>query len=478
MAERVAQEVAAALIGRLEALPGVAELVRHLLRALHGQVPAAACFACGGLVRDLGLGAVHGTQVVLKDVDLMVDRASTASLQEIVGRLAQTCPALLHAENVGVAFPVWKLKLADLTEPVDLAPARTGRSFGGGGATAQPSPAGLSLEDDAAHRDFTFNAMFVELKLTEDGRLRGTLHDPHGGLESIRRREIRCVGDADERLAEDPLRGLRGVRFAATLPGFELHPSTLAAIQRHAPAVKGALALDRLAGELARALSGDPHRALAELERSGLAAAILPQLAALGAVARARCAARIRGVTERLGCEVEPAVVFAALLVELAVARDAQPVTGLDRDVAEPWSIAGAELRRVTRELRLPNLRRIWRLCSRVLVLGRYPGRLDFPEARVEEALAGAGEGPQLLALYGAHQQALARDPVDLMAVLATLPPSQLDFGRIVEQAGAAPGPRLATLRLALRQAEIDGTISDQAGAWALFDELYQDRVP
>src|SRR5439155_11013204 len=69
---------------------------------------------------------------------------------------------------------------------------------------------GLTLEDDLARRDFTINAMARDLSTAE-------LIDPFGGRADLDFRLIRAVGDPVVRFAEDPLRLLRAIRFAAQL---------------------------------------------------------------------------------------------------------------------------------------------------------------------------------------------------------------------------------------------------------------------
>src|SRR4029077_12669863 len=73
---------------------------------------------------------------------------------------------------------------------------------------------GHSLDGDLSRRDFTINAMAVDAST-------GRLADPFGGREDLARREIRAVGVAADRFAEDPLRLLRAVRLSAQL-GFEI----------------------------------------------------------------------------------------------------------------------------------------------------------------------------------------------------------------------------------------------------------------
>ncbi len=103
-----------------------------------------------------------------------------------------------------------------------------------------------SLEEDLARRDFTINAMAVDL--------RGELRDPFEGRADLERRVLRCVGEPDRRFQEDALRILRGLRFAAAL-GLEIEPETAAAIHRNRELL-GAIAAERVQTEFFKVLAG------------------------------------------------------------------------------------------------------------------------------------------------------------------------------------------------------------------------------
>ena len=123
-----------------------------------------------------------------------------------------------------------------------------------------------ALRDDLARRDFTVNAMAMDL--------RGRLYDCFGGQADLRSRCIRCVGDADVRFSEDALRMLRAVRFSAQLE-FSVEDQTLAAIKRCAPLCQK-LSAERIRDEVQKTLcSAHPERvgqmiALGLLEKLGL----------------------------------------------------------------------------------------------------------------------------------------------------------------------------------------------------------------
>lgn len=111
-----------------------------------------------------------------------------------------------------------------------------------------------NVEEDLARRDFTMNAIAY-------APTRGYV-DPFGGREDIRRCLLRCVGDPWIRFREDPLRILRGIRFAARF-ALTVEPETLAAMTALAPLTEQ-LSRERvyteLTGFLLAAKAGDLHR--------------------------------------------------------------------------------------------------------------------------------------------------------------------------------------------------------------------------
>ena len=133
------------------------------------------------------------------------------------------------------------------------------------------------LATDLARRDFTINAMALSPE--------GLIMDPFGGLEDIKRRCIRCVGEAEQRFEEDALRMFRALRFSARL-GFELHPDTLSAIREKAPLARS-LAAERIRDELGKTLLTDRPEAVGLMISLGLldgflaARSKLPELSAL-----------------------------------------------------------------------------------------------------------------------------------------------------------------------------------------------------
>ncbi|MBV8996762.1 MAG: CCA tRNA nucleotidyltransferase [Pseudonocardiales bacterium] len=135
---------------------------------------------------------------------------------------------------------------------------------------------GDTIEGDLARRDFTVNAMAVQLPLQGEGRF----VDPHGGMAALARRELDTPATPEESFADDPLRMLRAARFVSQL-GFSLAPRVRTALAAMAGEISRITA-ERVAAELSKLMLGANPRAGVELMvDSGLAAYVLPEVPAM-----------------------------------------------------------------------------------------------------------------------------------------------------------------------------------------------------
>ncbi len=117
-----------------------------------------------------------------------------------------------------------------------------------------------SLEEDLSRRDFTVNAM----ALSADG----VLTDPFRGVSDLKRKIIRCVGEAEIRFREDALRMLRAVRFSAQL-GFSIEEKTAAAIAACA-SLAARLSAERVRDEIEKTLCSPRPELSSEFLSRGL----------------------------------------------------------------------------------------------------------------------------------------------------------------------------------------------------------------
>ncbi|MBD0824065.1 CCA tRNA nucleotidyltransferase [Aestuariibaculum marinum] len=133
-----------------------------------------------------------------------------------------------------------------------------------------------TLEDDQNRRDFTINAL--ALNLSEDEF--GNLLDPFGGIEDLENKIIRTPLDPDITYSDDPLRMMRAIRFATQL-GFRIEDESLKAITRNSKRIE-IITKERIVVELNKILESDkPSTGFLLLEKTGLLPYILPELMAL-----------------------------------------------------------------------------------------------------------------------------------------------------------------------------------------------------
>ena len=130
-----------------------------------------------------------------------------------------------------------------------------------------------SLEEDVQRRDFTINGMIYDPIVDR-------VIDLVEGRQDLAHQRIRAIGAAERRFAEDRLRMLRAVRFAASL-NFAIESATFAAIQRLAPTIID-IAWERIGDEITRILTeGAARRGFELLDESGLLKILLPEIEAL-----------------------------------------------------------------------------------------------------------------------------------------------------------------------------------------------------
>ena len=131
-------------------------------------------------------------------------------------------------------------------------------------------------KEDVQRRDFSINGLLMDPET-------GEVQDYVGGQLDLKARIIRAIGEPERRLAEDKLRLMRAVRFAARF-GFDIEPATLSAIRRHAREVNNVSA-ERLRDELTKLLTeGAARRGFELLDSARLLQMVLPELAAMKGV--------------------------------------------------------------------------------------------------------------------------------------------------------------------------------------------------
>jgi tRNA nucleotidyltransferase (CCA-adding enzyme) len=386
------------------------------LAAAHG----ARAFGVGGLVRDAWLGRPSG-----RDLDVAVEGDAPLVARAVAAALGG---ALVEHE---------RFLTASVSLPgggrLDLVTARAERYPGGGGLPrVLPAP----IDQDLRRRDFTVNAMAVELASGAFGLL-----DPLGGAGDAARRRLRVLHPLS--FVEDPTRIFRAARYAARL-GFRLDAwsarcRALALELAPYPALSPA----RIAAELEHVLAEQAAAAaLAALARAGAFRLLAPGHRATAAATGALTAvpavldwARARGLV-------------APPLELLAAALAAGQAPAVAAAVLRGLGLAGAPLERVRDALeQAPALARGLAAAARPSEAARLV-RAASPTALAWTRVTGGEAGAARLdgALQAEHGTRPALGGADLLAL------------------GVTRGPDVAAALAALRDARLDGEIQDRQG--------------
>lgn len=242
------------------------ELIKYpvfLLASSAAKFTGAKIYVVGGFVRDLILGIEND------DIDFLC-----------VGngiKVAEEFSRLVHGElTVYENFGTAMVKYGD--QKIEFVGARKEVYERG---SRKPFVFDGTLEDDIMRRDFTINAMCIDIN---DGSF-GDLVDLVGGLDDLDDGIIRCVGDPVERFSEDPLRMLRAIRFKCKLSvvgnHFQISTKTIEGIKKCKDEIK-TLSGERITEELNKIMSSqNPSDGIRWLEATGLLEYILPEVHAL-----------------------------------------------------------------------------------------------------------------------------------------------------------------------------------------------------
>ena len=225
------------------------------------------CYVVGGYVRDIFLERPSN------DIDVVVVGSGIRvadALRRKLGRKAH----ISVFRNFGTA----QVKYRDME--IEFVGARR-ESYSHD--SRKPVVEDGTLEDDQNRRDFTINAMAIQLNRAHFGEL----VDPFGGIDDLEDGIIRTPLDPDITFSDDPLRMMRCVRFATQLRFF-IEDETFDVLTRNAHRLE-IISGERISDELNKImLSPQPSRGLVDLQRSGLLGMILPEVAALDIV-ETRC---------------------------------------------------------------------------------------------------------------------------------------------------------------------------------------------
>src|SRR5947208_3318708 len=253
---RGSQRHRGATVRKLPPQPWIDEPATRTLLAALAQAGIKARFV-GGCVRDALLGRP------IADIDLATP-ARPEDVAAVLGKAGiKVVPSGIAHGTVTAVVPPGHDEITTLRRDVEADGRHARVAFDADWA------------GDAARRDFTINAIYLDPD--------GTLHDPVGGLADLAAGRVRFVGEPATRIAEDVLRVLRYYRFAARFGGGNGNPAARAACRAAVPLLPK-LSAERVAQELTGLLGvANPVPALRMMAEDGVLAAILPEALIHGA---------------------------------------------------------------------------------------------------------------------------------------------------------------------------------------------------
>lgn len=289
-------------------------------------------YFAGGSVRD------HLMNRPSEDVDV----ATSALPEEVEKLFEKTIP-------VGKQFGVILVVLDN--KPIEVA---TFRREGGYQDGRHPSHVEFTeAKEDAIRRDFTVNGLFYD-------PFEKKVLDFVGGVDDIKRKVIKAIGDPKKRFEEDKLRLLRAVRFASSL-GFEIESETWKAVKSYASAINQ-VSPERIRDEVVKIFSrAGAARGFSLLSESGLMQEILPEIEAMKGVEQHKeyhpegdVFVHTRLLIEKLEPSADPILALSALFHDVG-----KPPTFVIREGKPTFyehAYVGAEMtRKIMKRLRFSN---------------------------------------------------------------------------------------------------------------------------
>jgi poly(A) polymerase len=425
-------------------------------------------YLAGGCVRDLLLGREPA------DYDV----ATSATPEQVMRILPQTYA--VGAQFGVVLVPV----LRDSPEgranySVEVATYRSDGAYSDG---RHPDQVRFSSDPrlDVQRRDFTINGLMLD-------PINQEVLDWVAGREDLERRVIRTIGDPYQRFAEDKLRLLRGVRFAARF-GYTMEEKTFQAIRDLASEIHQ-VSRERIRDEILKMLTeGQARRAFELLDQTGLLEQVLPEIK------------KMQGVQQPLQFHPEGDVwVHTLMLLEGLPANVSKTLAlgALLHDVGKPPTFRVADRIRfdqhaevgtrmaeeICRRLRLSN-DETEQVCALVANHMRFGHVMRMKESTLKRFLRLPRFTEHLelhrldclgshrdLALYNFAQEKLQTLPAEQIR------PVPLLTGNDLIAAGYAPGPAFKKLLTAVEDAQLEGSIHNKDEALALVKTLNHSQI-
>ena len=408
-------------------------------------------YLVGGCVRDLLLGREP------KDYDV----ATNATPDQVMSIFPETYAVGAQFGVVLVPAPEGDVEVATFRSDIGYSDGR------------HPDEVRFSQDprEDVARRDFTINGMLLDPVSNE-------VLDFVGGRKDLEAKIIRTIGDPRQRFAEDKLRMLRAIRFAARF-GYTIEPATFAAVGDLADEIQ-VVSRERVRDELTRMLTeGQARHAFLLLDEGGLLPEVLPEISAMKGVEQppqfhpeGDVFVHTLLLLENLPVPCSPALAWGALLHDVG-----KPPTfrlAPDRIRFDGHVEVGVKMaQEICRRLRFStdDTEQVLALIGNHMRFGhatrmkestlkkflRMPHFDEHLALHRADCLASHGD----LSTYEFAQEKLAAIPPEKMR------PSPLVTGDDLIAAGYVPGPRFKEILNAVEDAQLEGRLSSRDAALA-----------
>ncbi len=419
-------------------------------------------YLVGGCVRDLLLGCEPA------DFDV----TTSATPDEVMRIFPETYA-------VGAQFGV--VLVPDPREKDSTVEVATFRSDIGYSDGRHPDEVRFSKtpQDDVARRDFTINGLLLD-PIAEDGNVREPLTDGIldfvGGRKDLEAKLVRTIGEPEKRFAEDKLRMLRGVRFAARL-GYAIEPATFAAMKKLAPQIHQ-VSRERVRDELTLMLTeGHAKQAFQLLDESGLLHEVLPEIEAMKGVAQppqfhpeGDVFVHTLMLLEKLPHPCSATLAWGALLHDVGkpptfrVAPDRIRFDGhvdigvkMAEEICRRLRFSGSDTEQIValvkNHMRFGSVQQMKESTFKKFV------RMPLFDEHLQLHRLDAESSNKILDFYNfTHEKMAAMSP-------EVMRPAPLLNGEDLIAAGYAPGPRFKEILSAVEDAQLEGRLQSKEGA-------------
>ena len=398
LTNRIEEQIPAAVVGFIRRAGELAEREQQRL------------YMVGGVVRDIFLERVN------LDLDLVIEGDAI----NFAKKLARANRAVLTTHpRFGTATLQWR------NRSIDVVTART-ESYPAPGSLPKVKPG--PIKDDLARRDFTINAMAIEL----NPRHFGELLDPFGGRKDTRAGTIRILHDKS--FIDDATRIWRAIRYEQRLD-FRIEPDTMKLLKKGIPKL-AIISGTRIRHEVEYILEEEyPENAFMRADELGVLRKLHPALKGDFWLEETIVLAR-----ERYTVEPPSSLLYLALLTYRLTPKEAEQLISY---------------------LKLPRLSaRVLSDCQAVKALNEELATPGMAPSKIYDLL----HGRSLIAIHAcqlATDSPVTEENLDLyLNVLRNIQPSL--SGKDLKRLGIPEGPEIKEALLMLREAKLDGRISSR----------------